>query len=130
MHECLKWKLKFNSESLFLCQSRQIFEVRAIERHHHKFQPTKMPPHFIWPCYYSNGLSPVCIGFEIFSEQICNVKVLICHSYKNHLTRVQFCSLGMLIYFGQALFFTGTIRLHQMRKDLVLCAQDICVCGG
>ena len=38
VHECLKWILEFYSKSLFWCQSRQIFEVRAIEQRHHEFQ--------------------------------------------------------------------------------------------
>ena len=45
LHECLKWILEFNSKSLFWCQSRQIFEVRAIEQRHHEFQLIHMPPH-------------------------------------------------------------------------------------
>ena len=66
LHECLKWILKFNSKSLFWCQSRQIFEVRAIEQRHHEFQLIHMPPHQFWPRYHSDGLSPVHVRFEFF----------------------------------------------------------------
>ena len=89
LHEWLKWILKFNSKSLFWCQSRQIFEVRAIEQRHHEFQPIHMPPHQFWPRYHSDGLSPVHVRFEFFSKQICNVEALICHFYKNIKTLTQ-----------------------------------------
>ena len=89
LHECLKWRLEFNSKSLFWCQSRQIFEVRAIEERHHEFQLIHMPLHQFWPRYYSDGLSPVHVRFDFFSKQICNVEVLICHFYKNIKTLTQ-----------------------------------------
>ena len=90
LHECLKWRLEFNSKSLFWCQSRQTFEVRAIEQRHHEFQLIHMPPHQFWPRYYhSDGLSPVRVRFEFFSKQICNVEALICHFYKNIKTLTQ-----------------------------------------
>ena len=89
LHECLKWILEFNSKSLFWCQSRQIFEVRAIEQRHHEFQLIHMPPHQFWPRYHSDGLSPVQVRFEFFSKQICNVEALICHFYKNIKTLTQ-----------------------------------------
>ena len=79
LYECLKWILELNSKSLFWCQSRQIFEVRAIEQRHHEFQLIHMPPHQFWPRYHSDGLSPVHVRFEFFSKQICNVEALICH---------------------------------------------------
>ena len=120
LHECLKWRLELNSKSLFWCQSRQIFEVRAIEQRHHEFQLIHMPPHQLWPRYRSDGLSPVHIRFEMFSKQICNVDALICHFYKKKQNKTKqnktsklsrkFISLGTLIYFVHALFFTGTIR--------------------
>ena len=37
LHECLNWRLTFNSKSLFWRQSGQILEVRAIEQRHHEF---------------------------------------------------------------------------------------------
>ena len=89
LHECLKWMLEFNSKSLFWCQSRQIFEIRAIEQRHHEFQPIHMLPHQFWPRYHSDGLSPVHVCFEFFSKQICNVEALICHFYKNIKTLTQ-----------------------------------------
>ena len=89
LHECLEWRLKFNSKSLSWCQSRQIFEVWAIEQRHHEFQLIHMPPHQFWPRYHSDGLSPVHVRFEFFSEQICNVEALICHFYKNIKTLTQ-----------------------------------------
>ena len=123
LHECLKWILEFNSKSLFWCQSRQIFEVRAIEQRHHEFQLIHVPPHQFWPRYHSDGLSPVHVRFDFFSKQICNVEALICHFYKNIKTLTQ-------IHFPRDahIFRTCTISyrhykgLHQMRKDLVLCA--------
>ena len=123
LHECLKWILEFNSKSLFWCQSRQIFQVRAIEQRHHEFQLIHVPPHQFWPRYHSDGLSPVHVRFDFFSKQICNVEALICHFYKNIKTLTQ-------IHFPRDahIFRTCTISyrhykgLHQMRKDLVLCA--------
>ena len=110
LHECLKWILEFNSKSLFWCQSRQTFEVRAIEQRHHEFQLIHMPPHQFWPRYHSDGLSPVHVRFEFLYKQICNVEALICHFYRNIKLSRKFISLGTLIYFVHALFFTGTIR--------------------
>ena len=129
LHECLKWRLKFNSESLFWCQSRQIFEVWAIEQRHHEFQLIHMPPHQFWPQYHSDGLSPVHVCFEFFSKQICNVEALICHFYQNIKTLMQ-------IHFPRDthIFRTCTTLyrhykgLHQMRKDLVLCALYSVAC--
>ena len=89
LHECFTWILEFNSKSLLWCQSRQIFEVRAIEQRHHKFQLIHMPPHQFWPRYHSDGLSPVHVRFEFFSKQSCNVEALICHFYKNIKTLTQ-----------------------------------------
>ena len=83
LHECPNWRLKFNSKLFFWRKSRQIFEVRAIEQRRYEFQPTHVPPHQFWPRYYSAGLSPVHIRFEIFSKEI---------------------------YFVQALFFTDSLR--------------------
>ena len=110
LHECLKWILEFNSKSLFWCQSRQIFEVRAIEQRHHEFELIHMPLHQFWPRYHSDGLSPVHVRFEIFSKHICNVDALIFHFIKTSKLSRKFISLGTLIYFVHALFFTGTIR--------------------
>ena len=110
LHECLKWRLEFNSKSLFWCQSRQTFEVRAIEQRHHEFQLIHMPPHQFWARYHSDGLSPVRVHFEFFSKQICNVEALICHFYKNIKTLTQIHFPRDAIYFVHALFFTGTIR--------------------
>ena len=129
LHECLKWILEFNSKSLFWCQSRQIFEVRAIEQRHHEFQLIHVPPHQFWPRYHSDGLSPVHVRFDFFSKQICNVEALICHFYKNIKTLTQ-------IHFPRDahIFRTCTISyrhykgLHQMRKDLVLCALSTHLC--
>ena len=66
LHECLKLILEFNSKSLFWCQSRQIFEVTAIEQRHHEFQLIHMPPHQFWPRYHSDDLSPVHVRFDFF----------------------------------------------------------------
>ena len=123
LHECLKWILAFNSKSLFWCQSRQIFEVRAIEQRHHEFQPIHMPPHQFWPRYHSDGLSPVHVHFEFFSKQICNVEALICHFYKNikTLTQIHF-PRDAHIFRTCTIFYRHYKGLHQMRKDLVLCA--------
>ena len=124
LHECLKWILKFNSKSLFWCQSRQIFEVRAIEQRHHEFQLIHMPPHQFWPRYHSDGLSPVHARFEFFSKQICNVEALICHFYKNikTLTQIHF-PRDAHIFRTCTIFYRHYKGLHQMRKDLVLCAH-------
>ena len=123
LHECLKWILKFNSKSLFWCQSRQIFEVRAIEQRHHEFQLIHMPPHQFWPRYHSDGLSPVHVRFEFFSKQICNGEALICHFYKNikTLTQIHF-PRDAHIFRTCTIFYRHYRGLHQMRKDLVLCA--------
>ena len=123
LHECLKWILKFNSKSLFWYQSRQIFEVRAIEQRHHEFQLIHMPPHQFWPRYHSDGLSPVHVRFEFFSKQICNVEALICHFYKNikTLTQLHF-PRDAHIFRTCTIFYRHYKGLHQMRKDLVLCA--------
>ena len=123
LHECLNWILKFNLKSLFWYKSRQIFEIRAIEQRHHEFQPTHVPPHQFWPRYYSDGLSPVHIRFEIFSKQICNVEGLICHFYKNiiTLTHIVFPRDADIFRIG-TIFYRHYKGLHQMRKDLLLCA--------
>ena len=123
LHECLKWILEFNSKSLFWCQSRQTFEVRAIEQRHHEFQLIHMPPHRFWPRYHSDGLSPVHVRFECFSKQICNVEALICHFYKNikTLTQIHF-PRDAHIFRTCTIFYRHYKGLHQMRKDLVLCA--------
>ena len=123
LHECLKWILEFNSKSLFWCQSRQILEVRAIEQRHHEFQLTHMPPHQFWPRYHCDGLSPVHVRFEFFSKQICNVEALICHFYKNikTLTQIHF-PRDAHIFRTCTIFYRHYKGLHQMRKDLVLCA--------
>ena len=123
LHECLKWILEFNSKSLFWCQSRQIFEVRAIEQRHHEFQLIHIPPHQFWPRYHSDGLSPVHVRFEFFSKQICNVEALICHFYKNikTLTQIHF-PRDAHIFRTCTIFYRHYKGLHQMRKDLVLCA--------
>ena len=123
LHECLKWILEFNSKSLFWCQSRQIFEVRAIEQRHHEFQLIHMPPHQFWPRYHSDGLSPVHVRFEFFSKQILNVEALICHFYKNikTLTQIHF-PRDAHIFRTCTIFYRHYKGLHQMRKDLVLCA--------
>ena len=122
LHECLKWILEFNSKSLFWCQSRQIFEVRAIEQRRHKFQLMLMPPHQFWPRYHSDSLSPVHIHSEFFSKQICNVEALICHFYKNikTLTQIHF-PRDAHIFRTCTIFYRHYKGLHQMRKDLVLC---------
>ena len=93
LHECLKWRLEFNSKSSFWYQSRQIFEVRAIEQRHHEFQLIHMPPHQFWQRYHSDGLSPVHVRFDFFSEQICNVEALICHFIKTSKLSRKFISL-------------------------------------
>ena len=123
LHECLKWILEFNSKSLFWCQSRQTFEVRAIEQRHHEFQPIHIPPHQFWPRYHSDGLSPMHVRFEFFSEQICNVEALICHFYKNikTLTQIHF-PRDAHIFRTCTIFYRQYKGLLQMRKDLVLCA--------
>ena len=123
LHECLKWRLEFNSKSLFWCQSRQTFEVRAIEQRHHEFQLIHMPPHQFWPRYHSDGLSPVRVRFEFFSKQICNVEALICHFYKNikTLTQIHF-PRDAHIFRTCTIFYRHYKWLHQMRMDLVLCA--------
>ena len=123
LHECLKWRLEFNSKSLFWCQSRQTFEVRAIEQRHHEFQLIHMPPHQFWPRYHSDGLSPVRVRFELFSKQICNDEALICHFYKNikTLTQIHF-PRDAHIFRTCTIFYRHYKGLHQMRKDLVLCA--------
>ena len=125
LHECLKWRLEFNSKSLFRCQSRQIFEVRAIEQRHHEFQLIHMPPHHqFWPRYHFDGLLPVHVRFEFFSKQICNVEALICHFYKNikTLTQIHF-PRDAHIFRTCSIFYRHYKGLHQMRKDLVLCAD-------
>ena len=124
LHECLKWRLEFNSKSLFWYQSRQIFKVRAIEQRHHEFQLIHMPPHKFWPQYHSDGLSPVHVRFEFFSKQICNVEALICHFYKNikTLTQIHF-PRDAHIFRTCTIFYRHYKGLHQMRKDLVLCAH-------
>ena len=126
LHECLKWRLEFNSESLFWYQSRQIFEVRAIEQGHHEFQLIHMPPHQFWPRYHSDGLSPVHVRFEFFSKQICNVEALICHFYTNikTLTQIHF-PRDAQIFRTCTIFYQHYKGLHQMRKDLVLCALKL-----
>ena len=123
LHECLKWRLEFNSKSPFWCQSRQFFEVRVIEQHHHEFQLIHMPPHQFWPRYHSDGLSPVHVRFEFFSKQLCYVEALICHFYKNikTLTQIHF-SRDAHIFHTCTIFYRHYKGLHQMRKDLVLCA--------
>ena len=126
LHECLQWILEFNSKSLFWCQSRQIFEVRAIEQRHHEFQLLHMPPHQFWPRYHSDGLSPVHVRFEFFSKHICNVEALICHFYKNikTLTQIHF-PRDAHIFRTCTIFYRHYKGLHQMRKDLVLCALHL-----
>ena len=125
LHECLKWTLEFNSKSLFWYQSRQIFEVRAIEQRHHEFQLIHMPPHQFWPRYHSDGLSPVHVRLEFFSKQICNVEALICHFDKNikTLTQIHF-PRDAHIFRTCTIFYRQYKGLHQMRKDLVLCALN------
>ena len=120
LHECQKWILEFNLKSLFWCQSRQIFEVRAIEQRHHEFQLIHMPPHQFWPRYHSDGLSPVHVRFDFFSKQICNVEALICHFYKNikTLTQIHFPP-DAHIFRTCTIFYRHYKGLHQMRKDLV-----------
>ena len=61
------------------------------------------------------------ICFEIFSKQICNIEVLICHFYKNIQLSRNFSSLWTLIYFTGTIFYRHYEGLHLMRKDLVLC---------
>ena len=115
------WNLIQNH--FFWCQSRQIFEVRAIEQRHHEFQLIHMPPHQFWPRYHSDGLSLVHVRFEFFSKQICNVGALICHFYKNikTLTQIHF-PRDAHIFRTCTIFYRHYKGLHQMRKDLVLCA--------
>ena len=86
-----------------------------------------MPPHQFWPRYHSDGLSPVHVRFEFFSKQICNVKALICHFYKNikTLTQIHF-PRDAHIFRTCTIFCRHYKGLHQMRKDLVLWALDIC----
>ena len=123
LHEWLKWRLEFNSKSLFWCQSRQFFEVRAIEQRHHEFQLIHMPPHQFSPQYHSDGLSPLHACFEFFSKQICNVEALICHFYKNIITLTQIhFPRDAHIFRICTIFYRHYKGLHQMRKDLVLCA--------
>ena len=128
LHECLKWILEFISKSLVWCQlkSRQNFEVRAIEQRHHGFQLIHMPPHQFWPRYHSDGLSPVHVRFEFLSKQICNVEALICHFYKNikTLTQIHF-PRDAHIFRTCTIFYRHYKGLHQMRKDLVLCALTL-----
>ena len=114
LHECLKWILEFNSKSLFWCQSRQIFEVRAIEQRHHEFQLIHMPPHQFWPRYHSDGLSHVHVRFEFFTKQICNENI-------KTLTQIHF-PWDAHIFRTCTIFYRHYKGLHQMRKDLVLCA--------
>ena len=130
LHERLKWILEFNSKSLFWCQSRQIFEVRAIEQRHHEFQLIHMPPHQFWPRYHSDGLSPMHVRFEFFSKQICNVEALICHFYINikTLTQTHF-PRDAHIFRTCTIFYRHYKGLHQMRKDLVLCARKWSLVG-
>ena len=82
-----------------------------------------MPPHQFWPRYHSDGLSPVHVRFEFFSKQICNVEALICHFYKNikTLTQIHF-PRDAHIFRTCTIFYRHYKGLHQMRKDLVLCA--------
>ena len=84
-----------------------------------------VPPHQFWPRYYSDGLSPVHIRFEIFSKQICNVEGLICHFYKNiiTLTHIVFPRDADIFRIG-TIFYRHYKGLHQMRKDLLLCALN------
>ena len=126
LYECRKWILEFNSKSLFWCQSRQIFKVRVIEQRHNEFQLIHMPPHQFWPRYHSDGLSPVHVRFEFFSNQICNVEALICHLYKiiKTLTQIHF-PRDAHIFRTCTIFYRHYKGLHQMRKDLVLCAHII-----
>ena len=85
-----------------------------------------MPPHQFWPRYHSDGLSPVHVRFEFFSKQSCNVEALICHFYKNikTLTQIHF-PRDARIFRTCTIFYRHYKGLHQMRKDLVLCAHKI-----
>ena len=85
-----------------------------------------MPPHQFWPRYHSDGLSPVHVRFEFFSKQICNVEALICHFYKNikTLTQIHF-PRDAHIFRTCTIFYRHYKGLHQMRKDLVLCAHKL-----
>ena len=63
------------------------------------------------------------VRFEFFSKQICNVEALICHFYKNikTLTQIHF-PRDAHIFRTCTIFYRHYKGLHQMRKDLVLCA--------
>ena len=68
-------------------------------------------------------LSPVHVRFEFLSKQICNVEALICHFYKNikTFTQIHF-PRDAHIFRTCTIFYRHYKGLHQMRKDLVLCA--------
>ena len=62
---------------------------------------------------------------NFFSKQICNVEALICHFYKNikTLTQIHF-PRDPHIFRTCTIFYRHCKGLHQMQKDLVLCALD------
>ena len=66
---------------------------------------------------------PCMFVFEFFSKQICNVEALICHFYKNikTLTQIHF-PRDAHIFCTCTIFYRHYKGLHQMPKDLVLCA--------
>ena len=123
LHECLKWRLEFNSKSLFYANLGKFSRYERLNSTITNFSwytcLLTNSDHDIIPMAYH----PCMFVLNFCSKQICNVEALICHFYKTSKLSRKFISLGKLVYFVHGLFFTGTIRgLHQMRKDLVLCA--------
>ena len=112
-------RLEFNSKSLFWCQSRN-FRGTSDWTAPSRISADTMPP--FWPRYHSDGLSPVRVRFDFFSKQICNVEALICHFYKNIKALTQIHFPRDHIFRTCTIFYRHYKGLHQMRKDLVLCA--------
>ena len=82
----------------------------------HASSPVLTTISFRWP------ITRAC-SFWIFSKQICDVEALICHFHKNikTLTQIHF-PRDAHIFRTWTIFYRHYKGLHQMRKDLVLCA--------
>ena len=82
--------------------------------------PLSSSDHDIIPMAYH----PCIFVLNFFSKQICNVEALICHFYKNikTLTQIHF-PRDTHIFRTCTIFYRHYKGLHQMGKDLVLCAH-------
>ena len=63
LHGCLNWRLEFSSKCFFDANLGKFSEGRVIEQRQHEFQLTHMPPHQLWPWYYTDGLVTCAYSF-------------------------------------------------------------------